>query len=274
MTFTIDTYAVIGDPVAQSKSPLIHKLFAQQSTQILDYLKIHATMDTLAKTIDDFCDQGGKGLNITAPFKLAAMQLVDKLTDNAKQAGAINTIIINQNGSRLGENTDGIGLVRDITINHSYSFTNKHILLLGAGGAAKGILPHLLNQQPASLTIINRTLSKAEQLIATQQTQISLHAYDYSKLHDLAQTYDLILNATSASLHRQTLTLPKSIINTNTFCYDLSYAEKPTLFLQWCQQQGARYCIDGKGMLVEQAAESFYLWRGIRPDTQSIIKKL
>jgi shikimate dehydrogenase len=259
-----DRYAVIGNPIQHSLSPQIHRLFAKQTAQSISYEAILVEPDQLAKALNDFQASGGKGLNITLPFKQQAFTLVDQLTERALRAGAINTIVFNDDGSRLGDNTDGCGLVRDIIIHHQFPIENKKIVILGAGGAVRGIIEPLLQAHPAKMVIANRTKTKA--IALGKEFNVS-----GCGLEDLSeQTFDLVINGTSASLQNEFLALPDGLLGNNAFCYDMVYGKGVTPFLQWAQQQGANLWCDGWGMLVEQAAESFYLWRKVRPDTQTV----
>jgi shikimate dehydrogenase len=259
-------YAVLGNPISHSKSPLIHRLFAEQTNQSLTYNAILVEPGNLAPTLNHFQSQQGHGINITHPFKQEATQLVNKLSDRATQANAINTIIFNEDGTRWGDNTDGIGLIRDLVNHHRVTISDRRILILGAGGAARGIIGAILAESPAQLMIANRTESKAIALADTFQTKL-ITASPFSSLKH--HTFDIVINATSASLHHASFELPNSLINENSYCYDLAYGKGLTPFLTWAKQQGATYH-DGIGMLIEQAAESFFLWRKVRPDTQKI----
>jgi shikimate dehydrogenase len=261
-----DFYAVLGNPISHSKSPQIHHLFAQQTQQQLTYTAIHVELNNLAKTLKNFQTRGGKGVNITLPFKQEAFLLVDSLSERAQQSQAINTIIFNNNNQRMGDNTDGIGLLRDLTLRHQIDIQGKHILILGAGGAVRGILGVLLAAKPALITIANRTESKASQL-ATEFSQwgpMQACLLAHLKQH----SYDLVINATSASFENSSIAFDPSILK-NTFCYDMVYSQT-TPFLQQAKAQGTHTCCNGLGMLIEQAAEAFYLWRGIRPDTDAV----
>lgn len=268
--FTIDTYAVMGNPIAHSKSPIIHQEFAKQTGQTLEYLKILVPFDGFVAAVKDFQQRGGKGLNITVPFKLPAYNFVSELSARAKLVEAVNTIIF-KNDKIYGDNTDGIGFIRDITINQKFPIINKNILIIGAGGAAQGIIAPILAEKPKLLVIANRTPEKAVLL----ETKFSkLGPITHKTFNELNSCYDLIINATSASLAGEIPALSNKIINENSFCYDLAYAAELTPFLQWAKQNQAAHAVDGLGMLVEQAAESFYLWRGIKPETQPVIALL
>ncbi|SER68741.1 shikimate dehydrogenase [Nitrosomonas sp. Nm51] len=266
-----DRYAVIGNPISHSKSPQIHMVFAQQTDQDIQYEALLAPLDGFQSTVNVFRQQGGSGMNITVPFKQEACQLATGLTKRARIAGAVNTFKFD-NDRILGDNTDGAGLVRDIAVNLNISVTDKRILLMGAGGAARGVILPLLQQQPAGLVIANRTPHKA-QLLRQQFAEFGpVNARDYMELS--GECFDIIINATSASLSDALPELPSGMFTRSTLAYDMMYSTEPTRFLNYAAQQGAQQLADGTGMLVEQAAESFYLWRGIRPETQNIIANL
>ncbi|WP_353572278.1 shikimate dehydrogenase [Candidatus Albibeggiatoa sp. nov. BB20] len=274
MTQPIDQYAVIGNPIDHSKSPSIHSSFAYQAGQALDYKTMLVSTDEgeFAKAVQAFQQEGGKGLNITVPFKQQAWDIAQQRTSHAEHAGALNTLWFDEQGVIHGDNTDGVGLVRDLTMNYQFALRDKKILIMGAGGAVRGILQPLLAENPASCTIVNRTVSKAQALATLFQQQGHIQAIGYE---DLQGEYDLIINGTSASLQSQLPPLPDNgLILDKTWCYDMMYGANDTLFIQWAKQHGVPKTIDGLGMLVEQAAESFYLWRDIRPETASVIQKL
>ena len=266
-----DRYAVIGNPIAHSKSPFIHMVFAQQTRQDLTYEALLAPLDGFVETVDAFRRQNGKGMNVTVPFKLEAHQFVTELTERAQLAQAVNTLKFEENRI-LGDNTDGAGLVQDITVNLNTQINGKRILLMGAGGAARGVILPVLQHRPAMLAIANRTLQKALDL------QQQFAAYDQIKAGaymDFAGTrFDIVINATAASLNDELPQLPEAVFAPDALAYDMMYSIEPTRFLNYAALQGVRQLADGIGMLVEQAAESFYLWRGIRPDTQAVIMQL
>ena len=269
---TTDRYCVIGNPVAHSKSPQIHAAFAAQTAQALDYQRLQAPLDGFAASVQTFRQQGGKGANVTVPFKLDACALATELTTRAAAAGAVNTLRFDGDKS-LGDNTDGIGLVTDIVRNAGVPLQGKRVLLLGAGGAARGSLLPLLEQMPAELVIANRTLSKAQELQQLAQQylpQIPVFARTFT---DVEGHFDVIINATSASLHDDVPPLAGSLFDTGTLAYDLMYGAQPTAFLRFAAAHGAQ-CRDGLGMLVEQAAEAFFIWRGVRPDTLTVLADL
>jgi len=267
----MDRYVVFGNPIGHSKSPLIHRLFAEQTGEQLEY-------STLLAPLDDFCAAAqaffveGRGANVTVPFKEEAFRLADSLTARAQRAGAVNTLSKLADGSLLGDNTDGAGLVRDLTVNAGFSLRGKRILLLGAGGSVRGILEPLLAEQPASVTIANRTVEKAELLA---QLFADLGAVSASGFDWLEEPVDLIINATSASLSGDVPPIASGLIEPGrTLCYDLMYGKEPTSFCRWATEHGAVRALDGLGMLAEQAAEAFYLWRGVRPDTAPVLAEL
>ena len=270
-TTVTDLYAVFGNPIAQSKSPIIHAEFAKQTTQDIQYTKELIPVESFSKSVREFFAQpNGKGLNITVPFKVDAFNLVDELTPRAKIAGAINFIAKQADGKLLGDNTDGIGMVKDM-LNLGWTIKGKHVLILGAGGAVRGVLQPLLDQDPTSITIANRTLSKAEELVQHFQSK-KISAAEYEQL--AGKEFDLIINGTSASLHGDLPPLPEKILCDTACCYDMMYGAEPTIFLKWAQKNNAAQIADGLGMLVNQAAEAFYLWRGVKPDAANVIHLL
>lgn len=267
-----DRYAVIGNPIGHSKSPLIHAEFARQTGQDMAYAAILSPLDGFAETVQTFRAAGGKGLNITVPFKQDAWKLATRLTDRAQLAEAVNTLKFEADGAILGDNTDGAGLTRDIGDNHGISFAGKRVLLMGAGGAARGVLLPLLLQKPAHLVIANRTPEKAVELSNHFASYGQVEGGDYAGL--AGQQFDIVINATSASLSDQLLPLPANVFAAGALAYDMMYGKGLTPFLQFARDNGAAILADGLGMLVEQAAESFLLWRGIRPQTQPVIARL
>ena len=267
----LDSYAVIGNPISHSKSPLIHITFAQQTNQSMQYGALLAPLDGFQMTVTSFRQQGGKGLNVTVPFKLEAFQLATRLTERATIAQAVNTLKF-ENDEILGDNTDGAGLVRDIELNLGILIATKRILLMGAGGAARGVILPLLQQKPSILAIANRTPHKAEALQQQFIAYGNMVAGDFMRFSD--EHFDIIINATSASLHDALPELPANVFAQTTLAYDMMYRHEPTRFLKFAHQNGAHQLADGIGMLVEQAAESFFVWRGIRPQTKPIIAML
>lgn len=269
---TPDTYAVMGNPISHSKSPFIHKKFAEQTGQRIEYTAIQVDPGGFAQAVGNFQANGGKGLNITVPFKREAWELADELSPRATVAGAVNTLVFRPDQSLFGDNTDGIGLVRDILNNHAGQIRDRHLLVLGAGGAVRGVLGPLLEQHPQQLVIANRTVDKAVTLAQDFHALGNLKGCEFPELQGM--TFDLIINGTSASLQGELPPIPESILKNTSWCYDMMYGREPTIFLRWCEQQGVSQLIDGLGMLVEQAAESFYLWRGVRPDSAPVIAAL
>lgn len=267
-----DRYAVIGNPVSHSKSPQIHTAFAKQTGQELEYTALLVDIGQLASAVADFQRNSGKGLNITVPFKRDAWQLASSLSDRAERAGAVNTLVLYGENDYYGDTTDGIGLVNDLKNNHDIHLNARHILILGAGGAVRGVLEPILQQFPSQLVIANRTVETAAQLAKEFSDLGAISGCGFDEL--AGETFDLIINGTSASLSGELLPLPDYLLSNDACCYDMMYAAEATPFMQWGQQQGAAQCYDGLGMLVEQAAESFNIWRQIRPDTAPVIKKI
>ncbi len=268
----IDQYAVFGHPIGHSKSPRIHRLFAGQTGQKLDYVAKDVPSEKFVAETDTFFAEGGQGLNCTVPLKELAWRYAGRLTERARLAGAVNTLARQNDGSIIGDNTDGIGLVIDLTINHNIELTNKRILVLGAGGACRGILGPLLESGPSQLLIANRTVSKADIIVKEFAESGVVESSDYAGL--AGRQFDLIINATSASLHGQLPQLPSNLLANSGSCYDLAYANQPTTFVEWGYANNAIKSLDGLGMLVEQAAEAFFVWRGIRPLTAAVIAEL
>jgi shikimate dehydrogenase len=265
----IDRYVVIGNPIAHSKSPDIHARFAEQTNQNLSYERLLAPLDGFASTVRTFIGQGGKGANVTVPFKLEAHAIASDVTERARAAGAVNTLKFD-GASILGDNTDGVGLVADITRNAAIPMRGRRVLLLGAGGAARGVVLPILNEQPAELIIANRTLSKAAELAARFAVQGNVRACDFASA---GGRFDIIINATSASLASEVPPIAPQVFDAGSLAYDMMYAKEPTVFMRYAAQHGA-VTRDGLGMLVEQAAESFHLWRGVRPDTAAVLAEL
>lgn len=273
----ISQYAVFGNPIEHSFSPLIHRRFAEQTAEPIQYHRELIAIDDLETAVRQFFLAGGAGLNITVPFKLRACAMAESLSPRAQKAGAVNTLQI-KNNKLHGDNTDGEGLCRDICDNLGWTIKNKTILLIGAGGAVRGVLQPLLSQTPRQLVIVNRTVEKAmqlTQLFADQAKAAScpLKAVSFDQLAGQKVKFDLIINGSSSSLNNELPALPPAVVN-HASCYDMMYAKTPTAFLQWAAKHGASSVADGLGMLVEQAAEAFYLWRGVRPNTTAVIKEL
>ena len=265
---TIDRYAVLGNPIAHSKSPQIHAAFAKQTGQAMHYEAILSPLDGFATTVQNLIAQGFKGANVTVPFKFEAFDLCDGLTERAQAAGAVNTLTFTA-GKIEGDNTDGAGLVSDITKNLNVMVQNQRILLLGAGGAAQGVLLPLL-EQSVNLVVANRTIEKAERMVSKMVG--FTHLSQASTFGGLQGQFDVIINATSTGLTDTALPIPDSIFTKNTLAYDMMYGRE-TPFMAQARRNGATVA-DGLGMLVEQAAEAFHLWRGVRPSTQPVIQQL
>ena len=266
-----DRYALVGHPVEHSRSPLIHTVFARQTGQRLTYELIDAEPASFETAVRGFGAAGGKGLNITVPHKQAAFALCKTLSEAAKVAGAVNTISIVAGGFS-GHNTDGIGLIRDVTMNLRQVLAGKRIAVLGAGGAARGIIGPLLNEKPAELTIANRAKERAEE-VAAHFGNATLVPRGFEEL-GLLRPFDVVINATSAGLKGESsLPFPPLVVGPRSFCYDLVYGSTDTPFVAWAKTHGAARAVHGWGMLVEQAAESFAIWRGVRPDTKPLLKQ-
>ena len=266
----LDRYGVMGFPVSHSRSPIIHRLFALQTGQDLQYELLQVAPDNLDTAIRQFQRTGGKGLNITLPHKSEVLRLVDEVSDRARVAGAVNTLSFTGDGIH-GDNTDGLGLIRDLTTNLGLTLGGASILVLGAGGATRGILAPVLETGPSGVTVANRTLSRASDLAEHFSACGPLHA---CRFDEVAGPFDLVINATSAGVKGETPPYPETAIGEQTWCYDLSYGLTPTPFSEWAASRGAAKSIMGWGMLVEQAAESFYLWRDIRPDTAAVLRQM
>ncbi len=267
-----DRYAVIGNPIAHSKSPLIHADFARQTGQNIDYGRLLGNRDDFAGDVRRFFAEGGRGLNVTVPFKEHAWALVDERSTRAELAGAVNTLIPLADGRLRGDNTDGVGLVRDLADNQGFAFAGRRVLLLGAGGAARGVILPLLETGLAKLVVDNRTPGKAIELADRCADRGRI---DGCGLDDLVgQTFDLIINATSAGLNNSVPALPDDCLAVGGWTYDMLYGDTETAFQRWGLAHGADRALGGLGMLVEQAAESFRLWRGVRPETGTVIERL
>jgi shikimate dehydrogenase len=270
-----DQYAVIGNPIEHSKSPWIHAKFAAQTGEPIEYGRILGPLGGFLDEAKRFRDAGGRGMNVTVPFKLDAHAFADSLSPRAAAAGAVNTLSFGADGVR-GDNTDGVGLVRDIEVNLGVSLKGARILLLGAGGAARGVVLPIFDRAPAALTIVNRTAAKALVLVdqfAENAAQSNVRFSGGGA--DAAETgqYDVVINATAGSLDAALPDCDDSAFGPGTLAYDMMYGPKPTVFIQHAQKLGAR-AADGLGMLVEQAAESFFIWRGVRPDGGAVLREL
>ena len=266
-----DRYAVIGNPIGHTKSPLIHGSFAQASGQDIEYVAIEGPLDGFAAAVDAFRRGGGRGMNITAPFKLQAFVLATERLERAELAGATNALKFE--GDRIvADNFDGVGLVNDITRNLGVAMRGARVLLLGAGGAARGALLPFLAQKPAELVIVNRTVATAESLASTFAPFGQVAAAGYGDL--AGQRFDIVVNATSASLRGELPPLAPDVLKDTTLAYELVYGKGLTPFLRLARNAGVAQLADGVGMLVEQAAEAFAWWRGVRPDTRAVIERL
>jgi shikimate dehydrogenase len=269
LSTTPDRYAVIGNPIAHSKSPEIHAWFARHTAQELRYERLLAPLDGFLQTLQDFVRGGGRGANVTVPFKLEAHAAASVLTARAQAAGAVNTLKF-EGGAVIGDNTDGVGLVTDIVRNAGVAIRGARVLLLGAGGAARGVVLPLLAQQPAHLTIANRTAAKAAELAQRFAADGPVAAADFAALRT---SFDVVINATSASLGDALPPVSPLVFAGGTLAVDMMYGKQPTVFMRFAEEHGA--CSrDGLGMLVEQAAESFFVWRGVRPETAELLAEL
>ena len=266
-----DRYAVIGHPVAHSRSPMIHAVFARQTGEKLTYELLDVAPEDFEVAVRGFGAAGGKGLNVTLPHKRSAFELANELSDAAKRAGAVNTISFLPGGVIQGDNTDGVGFMHDLTHNLDRDVTGKTILILGAGGATRGILGPILEAEPASVLIANRTPERAAELVVEYANDVPLSACRFRDLKDKNRA-DIVINATSAGVRGESPPFPPECVGGESFCYDLAYGLKGTPFVTWAREQGAGEAVQGWGMLVEQAAESFLIWRGKRPDTQTLLE--
>ncbi|MCJ8320075.1 MAG: shikimate dehydrogenase [Colwellia sp.] len=269
----MDKYRVFGNPIKQSRSPLIHQSFAESTQQQLNYQSEFVAIDGFKEKIKQFINEQGKGANITVPFKEQALAICDQLSERARLAGAVNTLSF-VDGQIIGDNTDGLGLVQDL-LRNNVNLKNSKILLLGAGGAAKGVVLPLLEQQPESIVIANRTVSKAEALchqFTSSENQSKLRACGFENVEN--DNFDIIINATSASLSGSVPPISEKLIRPDVVCYDMVYGKEQTPFMNWAKKQGSAQVIDGLGMLVSQAAESFAIWRGVKPEVETVISYL
>lgn len=268
----VDRYAVMGNPVAHSKSPVIHQHFARQFRHRIEYLAIQVDPGGFAQAVEQFRASGGKGLNVTVPFKLEAFRLAGNLTERARVAGAVNTLRFERDDEVFGDNTDGIGLVHDIERNLQVSIKGKQVLILGAGGAARGILGPLLKHHPARVVVANRTVGKARDIVEVFGESAPVEACGFAELR--GKHFDIVINGTSASLKGEMPELPPTLYTRDSLAYDLMYGDQATSFMEWSTLHGAARITDGLGMLVEQAAESYFVWRGVRPETRPVIATL
>ncbi|WP_321816568.1 MULTISPECIES: shikimate dehydrogenase [unclassified Paraburkholderia] len=270
-----DQYAVIGNPIGHTKSPLIHGLFAEETEQDMTYIAVEGPLepeDAFASVVRSFAAAGGKGMNVTAPFKLQAYAMADERSERATLAGASNALMF-RDGRILAENFDGIGLLRDIEVNLGQPLKGKRVLMLGAGGAARGALLPFLAARPSHMVIANRDVGKARTLAEKVKAHGSLVACGYAELESMGR-FDLVVNATSASLTGDLPPVPPSVFSPDGAAYELAYGKRLTPFLRLARNAGVRHLADGVGMLVEQAAEAFVWWRGVRPQTRHVIDRL
>ena len=264
-----DRYAVTGNPIAHSRSPQIHAAFARQTGQDIEYTRLLAPLDGFAATVTAFRAAGGRGTNVTLPFKGEAFRLATETSERARLAVAVNTLRFD--GPRaFGDNTDGVGLVRDITVHLGVPIEGRRVLLAGAGGAARAVIPALLEARPAAMVVANRTPARATELAGLFPGEVTGRGFDALE----RERFDLVVNATSASLAGEAPPLPPSAFAAAALAYDMMYGKGDTPFLQLARAHGARELADGLGMLVEQAAESFFIWRGVRPETKSVLADL
>lgn len=268
----MDRYAVFGNPIAHSKSPKIHQLFAAQTGQTIEYAKVQVELGAFSAQANQFFSQGGKGLNVTVPFKRDAFGYADELSERAALAGAVNTLIPQTDGRVLGDNTDGVGLVQDLCENLGWQLHQKRILIIGAGGAVRGVLLPLLQRNPKEVVIVNRTVTKANALVEQFSCYGNINACGFTDLTSVH--FDILINAVSAGLQGEISPLPEGIVAVGAKAYDMVYGDRPTAFIQWSRANGAAAEADGLGMLVGQAAESFYLWRGVRPNIRPVLETL
>lgn len=267
-----DRYAVMGNPIAHSNSPLIHRQFAGQTGQALTYDAILVDIGRFAEAVDAFRRAGGKGLNVTVPFKQDAWRLASRRTPRAERAGAVNTLWWDDDERLCGDTTDGVGLVRDLRDNHGIRIEGRRVLLVGAGGAARGVIEPLLAERPTTLLIANRTPERAYELAAIFAGRGPVTGCGFGDLS--GRSFDLVINATAAGLAGEVPPLPGTVFAPGACAYDMMYGSEPTAFVRWSRAQGCARALDGLGMLVEQAAEAFFIWRGVRPDTAPVIARL
>ncbi|WP_323753414.1 shikimate dehydrogenase [Marinobacter sp.] len=269
-----ELYAVVGNPINHSKSPRIHSLFARQTGEPVEYTAIQAPLDDFAGTVKHFFEGGGKGLNVTVPFKEQAWTLAEHRTPRAEKAGAANTLYLDQENDLVADNTDGVGIVRDLRDNQKVELKGARILVLGAGGAVRGVLGPILAEQPAALTLANRTVAKAEALVRLFSDEAAAVELSACGFEQPTQPFDVIINGTSASLQGDLPPVSGHVIGSDTVVYDMMYSLQTTTFNQWALDNGARRVYDGLGMLIEQAAEAFQVWRGVRPETAPVVDEL
>jgi shikimate dehydrogenase len=267
-----DLYGVIGHPVAHSWSPFIHGMFARQTGENVAYRLHDVSPEDFRNHVLEFFSRGGCGLNVTVPHKLAAADLANELTPRAERAGAVNTLMLKRDNRLLGDNTDGAGLVHDLRDNLGVELGNRRVLIVGAGGATRGVVAPLLVLQPAELVVANRTAERAQAFASDFADLGTVRGCGFEDIG--ADGFDVVINATSASLSGEVPAIPASVILPGTVCYDMAYGRNETSFLKWAREHGCEHALQGWGMLVEQAAESFQLWRGVRPQTAPVLAAL
>jgi shikimate dehydrogenase len=267
-----DRYAVIGNPIVQSKSPIIHGMFATATHQQMEYTKVEGRIGGFTAQLDELRAGGMRGMNVTAPFKLEAFAYATHLSESAQLAGAVNALKFEGNEVHA-QNFDGVGLVNDIERNHKMPMKGKRVLLLGAGGAVRGALLPFAQAEPALLVVANRTLAKAKELSAMLRTQSPVNV-EACSFESLSSSFDVVVNGTSASLFGQVPSISSSVFAQGCLAYEMAYGKGATPFLQLAKKAGVEQCVDGVGMLVEQAALAFDWWRGIKPQTQAAIREL
>jgi shikimate dehydrogenase len=267
-----DRYGVVGHPVGHSWSPFIHGLFARDCGQDMSYRLLDFTPEEFEPRVRDFFTLGGRGLNITVPHKIAAAEIASQLTPRAAHATAVNTLAIQKDGTILGDNTDGTGLVRDLCDNLGLVIFKRRLLIVGAGGATRGIVAPMLALEPSDFVIANRTAERAHGMATAFAELGPIRGCGFPDL--TPEPFDLVINATSASLHGEVPALPEGVIGPETVCYDMAYGKTDTPFMQWALKQGCARAVQGWGMLVEQAAESFRVWRGVKPNTGPVLAAL
>jgi len=269
---TADQYGVVGHPISHSWSPFIHGLFAKQTDQSLVYRLYDITPENFRVQVLEFFTRGGRGLNVTVPHKEAAAELANELTARADRAGAVNTLVLNEDHSLLGDNTDGFGLITDLSKNLGLTISQQRVLILGAGGATRGVVEPLLGLQPLEVVIANRTAERAINLASLFADLGAVRGCGFEDVGD--EPFDVVINATAAGLSGAVPNVSPGVIGDHTVCYDMSYSKSATPFVTWAIERGCARAHKGWGMLVEQAAESFTLWRGIRPDTGPVLAAL
>lgn len=267
-----DQYGVVGHPINHSWSPFIHGLFAKQTEQSLVYRLYDIPPEDFRAQVLEFFARGGRGLNVTVPHKEAAAELANELTSRADRAGAVNTLMLNDQSSLLGDNTDGHGLVTDLRKNLGLTITNDRLLILGAGGATRGVIEPLLQLGPTELVIANRTTDRAVNLASLFSDLGPVRGCGFEDVG--AESFDIVINATAAGLTGSVPNIDGDVIGSHTVCYDMSYSKSATPFVTWAIEQGCARAHKGWGMLVEQAAEAFTLWRGVRPNTEPVLTAL